>query len=200
MTGAIEFWFDFSSPYAYFAAESIGELEAATGRRVLWRPFLLGAAFKQTGMQPLAVTPMRGDYALRDWQRLARLMAVPFRLPSRHPIAALAAARAFYWIERVQPERATEFALAALRAYFADDRDIADPSVVADIGAAIGLARAPLMDAISSADAKDTLRRRTDEALAKNVFGSPFFIVDGEPFWGGDRMAMVRDWITRGGW
>ena len=72
MADMLEFWFDFSSPYAYFGALDIEALAAKHKRRVLWRPFLLGAAFKTTGMQPLINMPMRGDYARRDWARLAR--------------------------------------------------------------------------------------------------------------------------------
>src|SRR5262249_3422285 len=95
----IEFWFDFASGYAYFAALEIEALAERHGRNLLWRPFTLGAAFKVTGAQGLSRTPLKGEYAQRDWQRLARLKGVVFKLPERHPKAGLAAIRAFYHID-----------------------------------------------------------------------------------------------------
>lgn len=73
----IEFWFDFSSGYAYLAAHEIDALGDRVGRNVLWRPFMLGAAFKITGMRGLSSTPMKSDYAKYDWQRAARHPAEP---------------------------------------------------------------------------------------------------------------------------
>jgi 2-hydroxychromene-2-carboxylate isomerase len=99
----IEFWFDFSSPYAYFASLQIEAVADRHQRAVRWRPFLLGPAFRLTGMQPLTNTPLRGDYARRDWSRLARELRVPFALPEPHPIATLAPGRAFrgrHWRRR----------------------------------------------------------------------------------------------------
>jgi 2-hydroxychromene-2-carboxylate isomerase len=92
----IEFWFDFASGYAYFAALEIEALAERHGRTIAWRPFTLGAAFKVTGAQGLSRTPIKRDYARRDWQRLARLKGVPFSLPENHPRTGLPAIRAFY--------------------------------------------------------------------------------------------------------
>jgi 2-hydroxychromene-2-carboxylate isomerase len=91
----IEFWFDFSSPYAYFASLQIDAVAQRDACAVRWKPFLLGPALKITGMQPLTGTPLRGDYARRDWARLARMLKIPFALPHPFPIAALAPGRAF---------------------------------------------------------------------------------------------------------
>jgi 2-hydroxychromene-2-carboxylate isomerase len=196
----LEFWFDFSSPYAYFASHSIGAVAERTGCRQVWRPFLLGVAFKATGMAPLSRTPLRGDYARRDWDRLSRRMKAPFRLPPQHPIAALAASRAFYWVEIESPERAQTFASRLFRAYFAEGRDIGDPDCVAAIGGELGLAADRLREAFEEPRFKAVLRAATDEALSRGVFGSPFFFADGEPFWGGDRLSMAEDWLRLGGW
>ena len=95
----IEFWFDFSSGYAFFAAARITALAERTGRAVLWRPYMLGTAFAVTGARGLSATPLKRDYARRDWARIARAEGLDFRLPEGHPRIALAATRAFYWIE-----------------------------------------------------------------------------------------------------
>lgn len=196
----VEFWFDFSSPYAYFAHFHIEELAARHKRAVLWRPFLLGAAFQATGMQSLSKTPIRGDYALLDWERMARRESIPFQLPETHPAISVNPARAFYWLEESHPDAAIPFAKAVFRRCFADGRDISKAEAVIELGASCGVASETLQAALADQAVKDRFRARTDEAIARGVFGSPFFFIDGEPFWGSDRLAMMDDWMTRGGW
>src|SRR5215471_14608236 len=99
MAESIEFYFDFSSPYGYLASTRIDAIAAKHGRQVTWRPFLLGAAFKVTGQQPLVEQPLRGDYSRRDFARSARLLGVPLKMPEPFPFFGLAASRACYWIE-----------------------------------------------------------------------------------------------------
>jgi hypothetical protein len=85
-TAPIDFYFDFSSPYGYFAAEKIDDLAARYGRTVLWHPFLLGVTFKVTGLGPLPGIPLKGAYSLHDIARSARYFGLPFRQPSVFPI------------------------------------------------------------------------------------------------------------------
>lgn len=200
MSGPIEFWFDFSSAYAYFAAREIDALAARVGRLVTWRPFMLGTAFKVTGARGLSSTPLKKDYANRDWARLARLGGLPFRLPDGHPRIALAATRAFYWIEEQAPATAPAFARAVFNAYYTVGLDTADVGAVADLGAHLGLDRAALAAGCADPAIKARATAAGEEAVARGVFGSPWFFVDGEPFWGHDRMAMMEEWINRGGW
>ena len=139
MPAPIEFWFDFSSGYAYFAAQEIDALAERHGRTVLWRPFMLGAAFKVTGATGLSRTPMKGDYARHDWARIARLKKLPLVFHPDHPITQLPATRAYYWIEREQPDKAHLFARAAFDAYFGDGRDLRDAEVVAELAKPLGI-------------------------------------------------------------
>src|SRR5262245_32934756 len=122
----IEFWFDFASGYAYFAALEIDALAERHGRTVAWRPFTLGAAFKVTGVQGLSRTPLKRDYARRDWQRLARLKGVPFSLPEHHPRTGLSAIRAFYSVERNDANIAAALAKRMITGYFQDGLDTDD--------------------------------------------------------------------------
>ena len=196
----IEFWFDFSSPYAYFASVQIDGVAARHGRAVRWRPFLLGPAMKTTGMQPLIHMPMRGDYARRDWARLASMLEVPFALPEKFPIAALAPGRAFYFIEEVRPDLSVPFARRVFHAYYAEGVDVSALDEVQKIAAELGLDPQALAEALRNERLKQKFRAVGDEALARGVFGSPFFIVDGEPFWGSDRIPMLESWLASGGW
>ncbi|MEQ8823648.1 MAG: 2-hydroxychromene-2-carboxylate isomerase [Filomicrobium sp.] len=196
----IEFWFDFSSGYAYFAAAVIDDVAERHGRSVLWRPYMLGVAFKQTGARGLSSTPMKGDYARHDWARLSRKTGLRFNPPPNHPIVALPASRAFYWIEQSDPDLARRYAKAVFQAYFAEAKDLTDPAAAAAVGAQLGIAQEDLEAGIADDLVKSRLKHLCDEAIAKGVFGSPFFIVDGEPFWGWDRIPMIEEWLASGGW
>jgi len=200
MAAALDFYFDFSSPYGYFAAERIDAIAARHARAVDWRPFLLGVVFKKTGQAPLTEQPLRGDYARRDFARSARLYGLPFTWPERFPIPTQAAARAFYWLDARDPEAARALAKALYRAYFGAGRDISLPAVVIEIAAGLGVDGAALATALNDADVKDRLRRATEAAIARGVFGSPTVFVDGEPFWGADRLDQVDRWLAVGGW
>jgi len=200
MTGTIEFFFDFSSPYGYLGAHKIDEIAANEGREVSWKPIMLGAAFKATHNRPLIEQGIKGDYAVHDCQRFARFMDVPWTLPDPFPIVTLAAARAFYWLDDTDPALAKRFARAAYHAYFGEGRDISPQPVVCEIAKGLGVDGVDLLAAVNDPAIKERLRRETDAALARGVFGSPFVIVDGEGFWGADRLWMVKKWLQTGGW
>lgn len=199
-TGSIEFWFDFSSPYGYFATHGIDRRMAALGRTVIWRPLLLGAVFKLTGMAALNTMPMRGDYAKHDWARIAEMMAIPFRLPDQHPFASQSAARAFYWLDEHAPAQAKPFAQAAFHAHFVEQTSPDTVDSVVNLASRFISDTTALAAWLPSDEAKQVLRSRTEEAVGKGVFGSPYFIADGEPFWGWDRIPMLEDWLRRGHW
>jgi len=199
MADPVLFYFDFSSPYGYLAAQRIDALAARHGRTVDWRPMLLGVAFRQTGMAPLTAVPLKGDYSTRDFARSARYYGVDFRMPSRFPIPSQAPGRLVTWLKATQPSAAIAVAKALYRAYFVDDRDVSDAEVAADVAAACGVDRAAARAAMDDPQVKDAFRRDVDEALARGVFGSPYVVVDGEPFWGVDRFEQVDRWLATGG-
>lgn len=200
MSEPIDFFFEFSSPYGYIAAELVEEVEKRIGRPMTWRPILLGPMFKATGQAPLTEIPLKGEYAKRDFLRSAGLHQVPYRHPSKFPIGTVAAARAFYWISDRDPLLARQVARALYRAFFVEDRDISAPATVLEIAAAQGVDTGALAQALEDPALKERTRREVEAAMAKGVFGSPFFIVDGEPFWGSDRLPMLEQWVKRGGW
>ena len=199
MSEPIAFYFDFSSPYGYMAAQRIEALAQRHGRTVDWRPMLLGVAFKQTGAAPLTEIPLKGEYSKRDFQRTARFHGVDFRFPSRFPIPTQAAGRVVTWVKRERPEDAASVAKALFRAYFVEDRDISNPDIAADVAGEAGMDRAAARAALDDPAIKDAFRRDVEAAIAHGVFGSPFVIVDGEPFWGFDRFAQIDRWLATGG-
>lgn len=200
MAEPIDFYFDFYSPYAYLASHRIDEIAGRNGREVTWRPILLGAVFKTTGQKPLAQVPLLWEYSLHDLKRCARQLGVAFALPEGFPKGAIAASRAYYWLEANQPQQARPFAHAVFHACFGEARDIADPEVVLAVAANLGLDTAALAAGTSEQAVKDRLRAETDGAIERGVFGAPYFFVDGEPFWGNDRVEQLEQWLQQGGW
>lgn len=196
----LEFWFDFSSPYGYLASTQVEEIAADYGRKVIWRPFMLGAVFKVSGAKALTETPLKKDYAAHDFNRYARLLGVPFNLPSFFPVSGLAASRLFYWLDAQHPKKSIVFAERVFEALFVEGLDISSPDTVADIAASLGVERAEAVAAMADPEIKQRLRTVTEEAVSRSIFGSPFVIVDGEPFWGVDRLWMVEEWLENGGW
>ena len=200
MPAPIEFWFDFSSPYGYVASELIDGVAARHGRGVNWHPILLGPIFKAVGTAPLTTLPIKGDYSRHDFARMARYHKVPFRLPDKFPVGTQVATRAFYLIADADPARSRDFARRVYRAYFAEGRDVADPAVVMEIAASAGADPAALAEPLKGEAIKDRARAEVEAAMKAGVFGSPYFIVDGEPFWGVDRLPLLEEWLRTGGW
>jgi 2-hydroxychromene-2-carboxylate isomerase len=196
----IEFFFDFNSPYGYIAAHKIDGIAAKHGRSVDWKPFLLGAVFKVTGAVPLPHVPMKGDYAKHDFARSARFHEVTYNPPTDFPFSPTAASRAVYWAKSQNPASASKMALALYSAALGGAQDISSPAAVVDIAAKAGFDSDAVAAGIQDPAIKEQLKTVTDDAISRNVFGSPFFMVDGEGFWGADRLDMVDKWLETGGW
>ena len=200
MPSPIDFYFDFSSPYGYFASHKIDALGSKYRREVKWRPFLLGVAFKTTGGAPLPSIPVKGPYHLRDMLRTAKYLGVSYRHPSVFPISSVSACRAFYWLDARDPKQARELARALYRAYFVDNVDISAAENVVSAGAKSGLNADELRAGIGDQATKDRTKAEVDKAIAIGAFGSPYIVIDGEPFWGSDRLDQIDKWLATGGW
>ncbi len=199
MAATIDFYFDFTSPYGYLAAERIDALAAKYGREVNWHAILLGFIFKQTGQVAPMTIPLKGEYVIHDMKRSARFLGVPIKFPSEFPKMTIAAARGFYWLKDQNPALAKTFAQHVYRAYFVDDRDIASADVIADIAQSAGVDRESFVTNVQSEPVKERFKNESDKAIGRKVFGSPYFIVDNEPFWGVDRFEQLERWLKTGG-
>ena len=200
MAGPIEFWFDFSSPYAYLGAQRIEAVAEKHGRAVDWRPFLLGVTFKTTGMQPLSEIPLKGDYLKHDLPRSARRMGVPVQMPQPFPFMSVAASRAVIWLKEHHPEKVSAVVRALFHKAFGEGGDISSAAAVVAVAAEAGVDAEELGAAMPDPALKDKLRAEVELANEKGVFGAPYMIVDGEPFWGHDRVDEIDAWLASGGW
>ncbi|MEO7115896.1 MAG: 2-hydroxychromene-2-carboxylate isomerase [Caldimonas sp.] len=195
----IDFFFDFSSPYSYIASEWVEALAARHGRTVRWNAVLLGVIFQASELKSPVSYPIKREYSLLDFERSARFAGVPFTIPEHFPVPTQNAARIFWWLQESDPQRAESWARHVLRAYFT--RGTVDLSRNADLEALafeFGLDVDEAMAVAADPTWKMSLRTACDQAIAQGVFGAPFFIVDGEPFWGNDRRAQIERWLESG--
>ncbi len=198
----LHFYFDFISPFGYFASLRIEDLAARHGRTVEWHAMLLGVSvLKVMGLKPLLETPLKGDYIRRDARRYLRRHELQLQRGLDDPgMSPLAAGRAFHWVRHHRPELATPLARAIYHAYWAQGRDLSTAEAVASIALPAGLDSGWLRDGIQSGEAAQLLRSAVDASLKAGIFGSPTVVVDGEPFWGVETFDLLEEWLASGGW
>lgn len=199
MDKAIDFWFDFSSPYSYITNEWIDALAARHGRTVRRHAILLGVTFAVAELKSPVAHPLKREYSLRDFARSARFEGLPYQQPEVFPIASQNAARVFWWLHDTRgAAEAAQWTRSAFRAFFT--RGV----VLSDAAALKALAAESRLDADAAEAAwndpvwKARLKRANDEAIAAGVFGAPFIVVDGEPFWGNDRKPQIERVLASG--
>ena len=194
----VDFYFDFSCPYAYLASTQLAELRSDTGASVTLKPFLLGGVFAHLGQPQNMSTALNAPKQLHnrlDLIRWADVFGVPLRRPFAHPNRTVLALRALL----ASPiERWTDVVERLFALYWQHGIDISSPDQVARALTEIGLDGGAIVVAAGTPDIKRALRERTNEAIAAGVFGAPAWVVGDQLFWGQDRIAMEKRAI--GGW
>ena len=195
-TSSLQFWFEFGSTYSYLTAARLEDVAATADVPVLWEPFLLGPIFAEQGWDdsPFNVYPAKGRYMWRDVERLCAKYRSPFTKPSRFPRNGLLAARVACLAKATSEHWLPGFVRAVFRANFAEDREIGDAAEVRSILDSLGQPGAQLVEQAQASESKLRLREQTRRAGELGIFGAPSFVVDGELFWGNDRLedALAR--------
>jgi 2-hydroxychromene-2-carboxylate isomerase len=181
------FYYDLGSPYAYLSAERIsGLFTEAELEQPEWQPILLGALFKRFGRDSWGTGPARAEGMAEVERRADKYGLPPIAWPKPWPPNSLVAMRAATFAK--QTGRAVSFSLAAFRQAFAAGRDLTDADNVMIAGAACELHPRALLKAVETDGVKGALREATDRAGDIGVEGVPSVVVDGEVFWGDDRL------------
>jgi 2-hydroxychromene-2-carboxylate isomerase len=192
MPRAIEFFFDYGSPYSYLANAVLPDLARRNAAELVYRPMLLGAVFKATGNQSPMMEPVTAKraYGGRALQRTAALYGVPFASNPHFPINTLALMRTAVAAQRAGVfER---FHAAIYPAFWVKGQDLGDAAVVADVVGAAGLDAAQLADLSDTRDVKDALRATTEDAVARGAFGAPSLFFAGELYFGVDHLPFLE--------
>lgn len=201
MSQAIEFYFDFISPFGWIAAERVAAKAADEGVEIIWKPFLLkSTVIDAMGLKPVLDTPLKGPYALHDAKRQARYYGLSLHENSSQIFPSVAAARAVVWVRQHAPQKVQSLVLALYRRWMSEGQEIASPESVIAIAAGLGIDADELAQGLSDPEVKLALRQDGEDMIAKGVFGSPTIVVDGELFWGSDRVDQAFEWRAQGGW
>jgi 2-hydroxychromene-2-carboxylate isomerase len=194
----ITFFWDFTSPYAYIGAHLIDAIAAKHGRSVDWRPVSIGHLWKAIPDR----TPMpqvKMEYSMHDWTRSAKLAGLPIvTTPDPFPTDVKLPRLLFYRLKAQEAQKGIAFAKAAFSQYWGEGRDIAKPEHLTGIVGKLGIAEGEIAAAAEDPAARQQVLDATGEAIAKKAFGTPTFIVDGEMFWGSDRIDHLDRWLEQG--
>ncbi|MDY7576862.1 2-hydroxychromene-2-carboxylate isomerase [Herbaspirillum sp. RTI4] len=194
MSKICEYYFAPHSPFAYLGHARLVEIARETNAKIQLKPFDLSKAFAISGGLPLAKrAPQRQAYRLKELARWSAYLGLPLNLqPAFFPVQSDLAAKL---IIATQLAHGTDTALALTGAImagiWAEEKNIADPDTLASFASRFDLDGKNLLKSAETASVQTEFDRFTDEANAENVFGAPWYVVDGEGYWGQDRLDFV---------
>jgi 2-hydroxychromene-2-carboxylate isomerase len=192
----LEFFFDYGSPFSYLADTQIPTIARRTGAAISYRPMLLGAVLKATGnSSPMAVAA-KGSYLGRELDRWAKRYGVPFAANPfsfrSNTLRLMRGATASQRLGTFEP-----YQRAVFHAVWGQPEDLGEDAVFRRLLADAGIDSERLLRTIDEDATKSALRRTTDEAVERGVFGAPTFFVGEQMFWGNDRLDWVEDALRR---
>ncbi len=194
---SVDFYFDFGSPTTYLAFTQLPRICADSGAALVCRPMLLGGVFKATGNASPVSVPAKGRWMGQDIALWARRYGVPFVFNPHFPINTLTLMRGAVGLQMRRPELLTPYMDAVFKAIWVQARDLGLPAEVAAVVAPLGLSAEAFTALVSDPEVKATLVARTEEAVARGVFGAPTCFVGNQMFFGQDRLDFVSEALAR---
>ncbi len=186
----VTFYFDVISPYAYLATVKIPDFIRRTGTSMEPVPVLFAGLLNHWRQEGPAEIPFMRAYTWKDAMRLAAYHGRKVIGPPAHPFNPLGALRLCAAVE--DPKERFTLAMALMKTAWEEGKDLADAAVLESVVEALGWKGRGLIAKTQDPSVKETLKRNTEEAIARGVFGVPTFYVDGEIFWGQDRMEVLE--------
>ena len=189
MIKSFEFYFDFGSPYTFLAHKEIRKIEKENSIKIKYMPILLGGLLKSVGVKPNADIPIKAKYMIKDCKLWANKKNIVFKFNNYFPIVTLNLMRCVLVAEK--NDFAHNFINKVFDAIWEDGLNLNDNIIVEKLLKNIDInPKTFLMESVDN-KIKDELKKRTDEAYKKGIFGSPSFIVNNKIFWGQDRLEFV---------
>jgi len=193
MAEPIRFYFDFNSTFSYIAIHSIDTLAARFHRSVDWRVLSLGHLFQAQGIAPPPTIPTKLKYLSIDFARSCAFANLPCKMPPSFPPDVKLARFMFCHLKQKDERASHVFAKTVSMAVFGHGAEVATPAQLAAVCQGLpGVSVADIEAAAADPKAKSALVASLDAAVADGMVGAPFFVLDGEPFWGADRLGQLE--------
>ncbi len=201
MSKQVEYFLSPPSPFVYLGHARFVEIANRHNAQVLLKPFDLGKVFSVSGGLPLAQRPpQRQAYRLVELERWSKFLDIPLNVhPTFFPVSGDAAARLIVAAQLANgTARALELTGAITRAVWAEQRNIADVATLAQIAEECGLDGASLLKASEGQAVQAAYAQNTQDAISGNVFGAPWYVYEGQPYWGQDRLDFLDRALAAG--
>ncbi len=195
MSKSVEFFYDYSSPFSYLADCQLPAIATRRGAQINYRPAILGVLIVESGNQAPPTVPAKMKYMNADMRRWATRLNVPFVPNPAFPVRSITLMRAALIAQDTGVFQ--RFHETMWRAMWNEAANLADPEVLTEVLARADLDAAEIMRGTQNDAIKARLKANCDEALARGAFGLPTFFVDGEMFFGNDRLEFVDDALAR---
>jgi len=188
----VEFLFDFASPNCYVAYHKLMGLKAKWGLDVRLVPLFLGGLFKITNDGPVPRGTNEYNYMVANLERISRTLGIELNFPhSSFPPNSVRALRGAYFAE--SKRKANEYVPRVFREYWVNGADISDQQTLGTVAASIGMSRDEFLEFIEREETKLRLRKETERAYERGVFGAPTYFVDGRMYWGTPEVLWLLD-------
>jgi len=189
MIRSFEFYFDFSSPYTYLAHKQIRKIEKENSIKIKYMPILLGGLFKLAGIKANVDIPAKGKYMIRDCKLFAEKHDITFKFNSYFPILTLNLMRSVLVAEK--KGFAQNYIDKVFDAIWVDGLNLNDSSIIEKLMKNLDINPKNFLLEAGENQIKENLKKRTEEAFGKGIFGAPSFIINNKIFWGQDRLEFV---------
>lgn len=193
----IDFWFSIGSTYTCLTVLRLPAYAREHGVTFNWRPFNVRTILVEQNNIPFAGKPVKAAYMWRDIERRAGKYGLSAKVPAPYPLEHLPLANQVALLG-MQKGWGQDYAVATYRRWFQDGQPAGSEPNLSDSLREVGQDPARVIEAATSADIVDALARETEAAKRIGVFGAPSFVVDGEVFWGDDRLDDAVSWARTG--
>ena len=182
MTKHIEFYFDFISPYTYLGHKRIEN--EGSGINFNYKPILLGGLHKLWNITPQAYIEPKKEFMIMDCKMVSKKFKIDFIFNSKFPINTIKLMRGCLVLENDQLK---EYIKLVFDAYWKNNDDVTDNKVLSKILNQIDIRLDEFIDKIEKNEVKEKLKKFTNDAFKKKIFGAPTFVINNKNFWGQDR-------------
>jgi 2-hydroxychromene-2-carboxylate isomerase len=190
MSSHIDFYFDIISPYSYIAHKKIQKIKEHQKIIFNYKPILLGGLHKLAGINAPAFNKFKMKNMQSDCELVSKKNSISFKWNLKFPINSLSIMRGYLSVEGGQKE---EYLNLFFNAYWKDNLDLSSEKEFLKLLDSLRIDSKIFFEKITQQSIKDTLKKFTNDAFEKEVFGAPTFIVNNKIFWGQDRLEYALD-------